>query len=205
MCFGGGNRAAKQAEAAEAERQARISRSVGDINAAFQGREAQYTGVADAVRQSLGKQLQKQQSDAARQLKFGLARGGLTGGSVAVDTGKTLGDEFNQATIGVENRAQTAASDLRAKDEASRLSMISLAQSGNDIGNAAAQTASMLNANIGAAKADNAVNTLGEAFGGSAQTYKKWQEAAATRRGLRDSEVYTAPFSRGGAALGGSP
>lgn len=198
MCFGGGNKAAAAAQQQEAERQARISGTVANINSAFAGREGQYSAIQDTVRQSLGKQLAKQQGDAARQLKFSLARGGLTGGSVAADTGKNLADEFNTATIGVEQKAQGAGADLRARDEASRLSMIGLAQSGNDVGNAAAQTASMLNANIGAAKADNAVNTLGDVFGGSASTYKKMQEAAALRRGIKDADPYAAISRTGG-------
>lgn len=201
MCFGGGgDDAAKAAEQAEQQRQGRISSSVAGINRAFGNRDAQYKTFADAVRKRLGTQLQKQQGDAARNLKFSLARGGLTGGSVAVDTGRDLADEFSKATIGVESKAQGAAADLRAKDEASRLSMISLTQSGADVGNAASQTASMLNANIGAARADNTANTLGDVFGGTAQTYKTMQESAALRKGLRQSEIYANPFTRGSGA-----
>jgi hypothetical protein len=203
MCFGGNKNASRAAEQAEQQRQARISSTVGNINSAFQGREGQYQQIADTVRESLGKQLARQKTDASRNLKFSLARGGLTGGSVAVDTGKNLADEFNTATLGVEQKAQGASADLRARDEASRLSMIGLAQSGNDVGNAAAQTASMLNANVGAAKADNAVNTLGEVFGGSASTYKRMQENAALRRGIRDADPYAAVSRTGG--FGGKP
>lgn len=198
MCFGGGNKAAAAAERQEAERQARISGTVKDINSAFAGRDGQYAAAADAVRQNLTKQLTRQKTDTARNLKFSLARSGLTGGSVAVDSGRDLADEFSRATLGVEQKALGAGADLRARDEASRLQMISLAQSGNDVGNAAAQTASMLQANAGAARAQNAVDTLGDAFGGSASTYKKMQEAAAMRRGIRDADPYAAISRTGG-------
>lgn len=193
---------AEQAAAAEAQRQAAISGNVGRINSAYAGREGQYTDFIDALRKTYGTELNRQQTDASRQLKFGLARGGLTGGSSAVFAGKNLAREANQGTLNAESKAQGALSDLRAKDEQSRLSMISLAQSGSDIGDAATQTANALRANIGGAQAANTASGLGETFGGTAATYKAMQEAAALRRGLKQSEIYAQPFMRGSGATG---
>lgn len=188
----------------EAARQARISGNVADINKAYAGRGAQYDQYLTAVRKQLGDQLTRQQTDTSRNLKFGLARNGLTGGSAAVDSGKTLADEFSRGAIGVESKAQGAKASLQAADEASRNSLIGLAQAGGDIGDAAGQTASLLNANIGTARASDAANTLGDVFGGTAATYKSMQEAANLRRGLKDSAVYANPFTRGAGATGSS-
>lgn len=200
--------AAEAAARAEAERQATISANVGRINSAYAGRENQYADFIDALRKTYGTELTRQQTDASRQLKFGLARGGLTGGSQAVFAGQNLAREANQGTLTAESKAQGALADLRAKDEQSRLSMISLAQSGADIGDAATQTANALRANIGAAQSSNLASGLGEVFGGTAATYKAMQEAAALRRGLKSSELYASPFTRGsgatGAGLGGT-
>lgn len=184
---------AEDASAAEleAQRQARISKNVTDINSAYGGRQGQYDAYLAAIRKNLGDQLQKQQTTAARNLKFSLARGGLTGGSVAVDKGTDLQDEFRKGSLDVESKAQAGGAALQQKDEQSRLSLISLAQSGGDIGNAAEQTASMLQANTGAALNDSGVQSLGDVFGGTAATYKQMQESANLRRGLRDSDIYS--------------
>lgn len=178
------------AAALEAERQARISKNVGDINSAFGNRQGQYDAYLAAVRKNLGSQLTKQQGVASRNLKFSLARGGLTGGSAAVDKGADLQDEFRKGALDVESKAQSGAAGLQQKDEASRLSLISLAQAGGDIGDAAGQTASMLQANTQGALNESGTQTLGDVFGSTAQTYKTMQEAANLRRGLRDSDIY---------------
>lgn len=191
---------AADAAAAEDQRQARISTNVGNINSAFAGRQGQYDDFVAAMRKQYGDELQRQQTKASQQSKFALARGGLTGGSAAVTAGKELGREFTQGTIAAEGKASGALSDLQAKDEQSRLGMISLAQSGSDIGNAATQTANALRANIGAASSSGIANGLGDVFGNTAATYKNMNEAASLRRGLKSSEIYANPFTRGSGA-----
>lgn len=196
MC-GGGDDAAKEAQKAENERQARISGNVTDINAAFRGREPQYADFTNALRENYNSELNRQRTNATRQSKFSLARSGLTGGSAAIDTGRTLNREAQQGVLQAEREVQGKAAQLRGQDETSRLSMISLAQSGSDIGNAASQTANALRANIEGARNTNVAEGLGDVFGGTADIYRKQQEAAARRRGLKDANVYANPFTRG--------
>lgn len=197
MCFGGGDKATKRAEQAEAARQAQISGNVGSINAAFRGREPQYADVGNALRSRLNTELAQKRGEASRQTKFALAKSGLTGGSAAIDAGRRLTREGQEGTLGVERMARAGEADLRAKDEASRLQLISLAQSGSDIGNAGQQAASMLRSNIDSAKNANLVNGLGDVFGSSANAYKRAQDAAARRRGLSEASTYAKAFSRG--------
>jgi hypothetical protein len=193
---------AQDAAAQEAARQKAIAQNVQSINKAYAGREGQYGDFVGALRKQYGADLGRQQTAAARNLKFGLARGGLTGGSAAVDAGRNLSRENAQATIAAESKATQAGADLRARDEQSRLSMISLAQAGANIGDAAGQTANALRANIESARAAGQTQGLGELFGGTAQTYKSMQEAAALRKGLKYSEIYANPFTRGSGAGG---
>lgn len=201
MC-GSSNRAARAAEQAERERQARVGANVESINRAFAGREGQYADFLDALRSYYTSDLNRQQQDASRQLKFALARSGLTGGSQAAYAGKELAREANRGAITAEQRAQKALASLRAQDEQSRLAMISLAQSGQNIGDAATQTANALRANINAAQSEGLASGLGDVFGNTAATYKAMKEAAALRRGLKDSEIYANPFTRGSGAGG---
>lgn len=189
--------AEERAAAAEEARQGRISANVTGINSAFAGREPQYAQFTDALRQRLNTQFGQQRAQATRQNKFALAKQGLTGGSAAVDAGKRLTREGQEGALQVERTAQGAAADLRAKDEAARAQMISLAQSGSDIGNAAQQTAQMLRANIGSAQNQNLTEGLGNIFGGTAQAYRTARDAAERRRGLSDATTYARAFSRG--------
>jgi hypothetical protein len=200
MCGGGqgeARRAREDAKRTEDARQARIGSNVADINSAFDGREPQYVKLGQALRERLNEGIDLQRRDAARQSKFALARGGLVGGSAANDANAVLQREGREATLAGERQAQQGVAKLRAADEDARSRMISLAQSGNDIGNASRQTASALQANIMGAQSGAEVSQLGELFGNTAKTYRTQQDAAARRRGLNDAKVYGAAFQRG--------
>lgn len=185
-----------RAAAAEAARQGRITSNVTSINSAFSGRQPQYDALGGALRERFNTDLAKQRENATRQTKFSLARGGLTGGSAAIDAGRNLTREAQEGVIQAERKARGGVADLQARDEATRSQLIGLAQSGNDIGNAASQTAQALRANLGSAN-DSLVNGLGEVFGNTAQAYRTQQDAAARRRGLSEASTYTKAFSRG--------
>jgi hypothetical protein len=195
MC-GGGDDAAKAAQKAEAERQAQISTNVKAINSAFAGRQPQYADLGAALRARYGAELERQRGVATRQSKFALARGGLIGGSAQIDAGRLLAREGTEGTLAAERAARGGVADLQAQDEAARLQMISLAQSGADIGNAASQTAAQLRANLASAQSKNLASGLGDVFGSTAAAYRAQQDAAQRRRGLQDASVYTKPFSR---------
>lgn len=197
MCMPDPDKATKRAERAEADRQKQISGNVASINQAFAGREGQYGQLSQAVRDRLNTQFQQQRGVATRQNKFALAKQGLTGGSAAIDAGRRLTREGQEGAINVERQAQSAGADLRAKDEQARSNLISLAQSGGNIGNAGQQTASMLQANLAGAQNQNLVNGLGDVFGGTAQAYRTAQDAAQRRKGLSEATTYARAFSRG--------
>ena len=189
MCMGGGGDSASKAAAAqEAQRQQTISDNVTAINSAYANRGAQYSDYQNALQQQYATELNRQQATAARNLKFALARGGLTGGSAATDQGKLLGQETAQGTLAAQQQVQGAVSNLKAKDEATRQQMISLAQSGGDIGNA---------------KAVNVEQGLGDVFGGISKNIEAQNNAAALRKGISTGSAYANPFSRTSGGLGG--
>lgn len=189
MCGGGGN-ASAAAQAQEAQRQANISENVNQIDSAFAGRAPQYQQYLNATRNLYQTELGRQQGVASRNLKFALARSGLTGSSVAADQGNELGREMAQGSIQAEQKAQSGLADLESKDNAERLQLISLAQSGADIGNSATQSADALRANLGAAMNGSTANALGDIFGGVTQSVNNFNNAAATRRGVNNSNQY---------------
>lgn len=198
MCFGSGSdKAVKQAEEQERRRQEMIAGNVGRINSAFSGRQTQYDALGAALRAQLRTDLGRKTQDMARQNRFSLARSGLTGGSAAIDAGKVLAREAQDATVAGERQVRGAVAGLQSQDEAARTNLISLAQSGGNIGNAAQQTASMLRANIGTAANQNLADNLGDVFGETGAAIKARRDANERRRGLNDATAYANAFSRG--------
>jgi len=197
MCISGSNKATRQAAAQEAERQAEIARGTDLIDQAFAARQPQYDDFVSALREHYTADAERQKEIADRQLRFSMARGGLTGGSAQVDANTELGREFSEGILGAERQAQVGLADLMAKDDASRMNLLALVQSGADATTAAQQAGTAMRSNIQGAKAGGLAQGLGDIFGGTANLYKQQQEAAARRRGLKEAEIYANPFSRG--------
>lgn len=195
MCFGGTNDASDAASAQAEEQQASINSNVQDIQQAFAGRQTQYNNYLDALNTSYQTQLNLQQSQASRGLKFALARGGLTGSSVAADQGGELQREMGQGTVTAEEQAQAKLAGLQSSDQAEKQQMIALAQSGAGVGNIGEQTATGLEANLNNAQSNLGPNTLGSVFGGISNDVTSMNLAAQTRMGLRAAQAYTSPFS----------
>lgn len=196
MC-GGGDDASRRAEQREAQRQAQIRQATQAIDRVFNQRSGQQQDFVNALREFFTTDVRRQQEEAQRNLKFGLARGGLTGGSAAVDAGTLLGEEFTKGLLTAEQSAQGALADLQARDEQSRQALLALAQTGLQPGTAAARASEAIRANIEGARARNLAEGIGNVFGGTADVFRRAEEAAERRRGLRESEIFADPFSRG--------
>ena len=191
MGAGAGNSATRRAERAENARQARMAQGEREVNAAFDapGRQQQYADFLKAVREGYMLDANKQKAIADRRLKFALARSGNTGGSVAIDQNRTLGEEFTKGIIGSENRAQGALADLKSDDENSRQALISMIRSGADATTAASRMMSMGASNASGAKSRALTDGIGDIFSGTSDLYLRAEDAAARRRGARDAQV----------------
>ena len=196
MCGGGDSSASEAAEAREKERLAEIKRATGAIDSAFNNRGGQQQDFVTALRSFLSGDVRKQQKIASRGLKFGLARSGLTGGSAAVDTGRTLGEEFSSGLLKAERGAQAGLSDLKSSDEAARLQLLQLAQSGLSTTTASQRAAEAIRSNLAGAKSRISSSGVADVFGKTSDLFRKQEEAAERRRGLSEAEVFADPFSR---------
>ena len=195
MC-GGGDTASAEAANREFRRQDDVRAATQSIDKIFDARGGQQQDFVNALRDFFTTDVRRQKTDADRQLKFGLARGGLTGGSAAKDAGVTLGEEFTRGLLSAEEKAQGSLANLRAQDESSRQSLLALAQTGLAPGTAAARASESIRANIEGAKSRGLSEGIGNVFGGTADIFRKQQEAAERRRGLKEAEVFSDPFSR---------
>ncbi|WP_313116413.1 hypothetical protein [Stenotrophomonas indicatrix] len=197
-----GESAADVAARMEMERQERIRESQGRINQVFDNprRARDIADFVSATRSRLTDDLNRQNTDATRELKFSLARGGLSGGSVNVDQNRRLGDEYNRGLLNVEGRAQGAGAQLEAADQNMRAQLIQLATSGLDSTTAASQAAAGLRSNFENARSQASADQLGDQFATIGGFVKSRREEAARRQANRDANFN---LYGGGAAYGG--
>jgi hypothetical protein len=111
-----------------------------------------YDRVRDDVYGLQANRLNENREDTLRKLRFGLARTGLTGGSADVSAQGLEQREFGRALMDASNTAQSAADEVRANDERTRLNLISQMRSGLDAGNATQNALSQMASNVDAAK-----------------------------------------------------
>lgn len=184
MGSGGAGRAQRAAEETEARRQAQVSATTGRINAIFDSpqRQQQYMDLGDALMGYFRQDADRQQAVADRNLRFSLARSGLTGGTAAADAGAQQRGEYLRGLLGGSQRAQGAVADLRGQDATTRAQLIQLAQAGADATTAASQAAQGMQASVGNARANALAQGLGDIFGGTSALIQQQAQAAALRR-----------------------
>lgn len=142
-------------------RQENIESAFNTLGDMFSGREGLYDQVADDT-YALGKEyLDEEKGEAARQLKFSLARSGLSGGSVDIDKRSELNTRYLDGLSMARAEADSAASAFRNQDMALRNNLMGLAAGGNISGE---QLASF-GAPVGTAPV-SAPSNLGQTFVG---------------------------------------
>lgn len=181
------NSAANQATKAEKERQAAIRGTQVAVNRIFDDprRQAEIADYVGAVRQLQTQDLDRQKGAADRELRFALARGGLTGGSTQIDQARRLGEDYTRGALEVDRGARAAGANLEAADQDARARLIQLATSGLDATTAAQQSAAALRSNL--AGANPTANALGEVFTNVQPFFKSSRDDAARRRANQDA------------------
>lgn len=184
FCGGGSNKAQQQAAQNENAQQQQIDLTDKKINSIYSSpeRQQQYTDLARNTTNFYQQELDRQQTNAARNLKFALARGGQLGGSVQADQSGVLGRDYTRGLLSAQQRGLTAADQLRAADQSSKAQLYNEAQSGLDSGTAARMATEALTGNLASAQDNAQVNQLGDMFGNLSDFYSKSQEANNNRR-----------------------
>ena len=133
--------------------------------------DALYADQKTAVYDLNKREVDRQAAEAERLNRFGLARSGLLGGSVNVDSVADLDRRTNEGLMRAGGIADQAAADLKTQDERTRSNLISLAQSGIDTGTAAQQALKGLEVNSANAASARAGATVGGLFNDLSQAY----------------------------------
>ena len=158
----------------EQERQQKAQEAIAAINEIFDNanRQALYQDQRDAVYALNTKEVERQAAEAERANRFAMARNGLLGGSVDVDSNAELNRRTNEGLAQAGGIADAAMADLQAADENARNNLVSMANAGTDATTAAQLSTNALKQNADAATADKAIASVGDLFGSLSNAYR---------------------------------
>jgi hypothetical protein len=179
-----GNGAANALASANADQQAQIQNSVNQIQNAYgsPNRQSQYTAYGNNLQNYYTGQVNNQEAINARNLKFAMARSGLTGGSAAIDSNTQLQKDYTQGLLQASQAAASGVNSLKQADIGSENQLVSAAQGGGSIGSIPGQVATAQAANLGAGQNYANAGALSNLFAGTAGIYNAEQGAAALRK-----------------------
>jgi hypothetical protein len=181
--MGTNNSAANAANAANNQRQQGINNAISQINSAYDSssRNAQINSYGTNLQNYYTGQVNQQEAINARNLKFAMARSGLTGGSAAVDSNTQLQQDYTKGLLQASNAAQSGVASLQQSDINAKNQLTSLAEQGAYTGAIPTQISQAQSASLGAAQNYGGANALGNLFSGTAGIYQNEQTAAANR------------------------
>ena len=143
--------------------------------------EAQRNAGYDKVRQSnLGlmmNDIARNRDDTTRNVGFGLQRNGLFGGSVDVDTHKSITDANQRSVIQANQLADSQVASMRSNDESTRADLISRINAGLDADSAAATASQRMEINRQQALAEPSSGVLNNLFSGIGGALNSYQYA----------------------------
>lgn len=182
MC-GGSDDAADEARRQEAARRRRIEQGTNRVNQLFQSRKN--SGIYDQYEQDtlglLRDRLDESKEEAARKLRFALARSGTVGGSNQVDQQANLRESSSLALLDAIRRARAARANLVSTDQEDKQNLLGLVQSGMSAGQAAREAAAAMKANTAMAQQFELPQTFDQFFADIA-AYNAAQQRARARR-----------------------
>lgn len=157
----------------EKERQRRVQEATNAINNIFNNanRGALYSKQRDAVYRLNSDEVNRQAAEAERDNRFALARNGLLGGSVDVDSNAELQRRTNKGLLSASGIADDAAARLRGADEATKQNLLSMAQQGLNGADVGSMATAQLQNNLNQRASDQTIAQVGNLFGDLANAY----------------------------------
>lgn len=131
--------------------------------------------------------LSKQRDVAGRDLKFNVARSGLTGGSVDVDKNGELATRYSDGVLSSNTNADGIVNNIRAKDESTRADLISRINAGMDATSATTSALAQMQNNQNQGRIDGQSNLLANFFNGIAGGVGAYQYAGGANTAQQQS------------------
>jgi len=160
-------------------------------------REASYRTLGNDVMAARMPQLDKQREQAARLLKDQLARTGQVGGSLALDQGAEITDNYGRGVLDMENQKEAAINTGRAQDEQTRIDLITRIRAGMDQGSALASAASQTQSNIAQTRDSALAQNMQDYFSGMGYLYGQNQQQNAYQQRMKQLGVSGPSASNG--------
>ena len=184
----GSDKAYKQAQADEAARRAQMEGNIKRIEGIFSDprRAAEIQDYIGANRDYMFKDLDRRKETQDRNLKFSLARSGLSGGSTDVDQNRALSETYLRGVSEAERRAQQAGAQLESADQQSKQGLISTIMAGGDVSTAAQNASQMMRTNIEQNRLTNTQGAFDSLFGDFGDIYTQSREDAGERRASQE-------------------
>jgi hypothetical protein len=185
---GSSNKAYKQARADEERRRREIQSAQRRIEGIFASPEREqqvrdFINANLALRQS---ELDRGHRDAGLDLKFALARSGLSGGSADIDQNADLAENYFRGSAEAVRAAENAGAQLRAQDQSSKQQLFAQLLGGADATTAAQNAGQMMRTNAALAGEEGIYGAFDNLFGQFADLNKASKVAAGERRASRD-------------------
>lgn len=207
MCGGDASKPVREQEKYEQERLAKTNATAAAIRRAFDNpsRQAEIGDYEDATQKLYMRSFDRQHGDAARELKFAMARTGQGTGQVGVDKGAELTRQYGDGVLKITRAAKQAGARLRAADKDTEGRLIGMAQGGLDMTNTYQMALTGMRDNVRAAQAEAVPEGLGQAFAGLADTYQFSQEAKHYQRGYQQAATGNGTTPNWMSAYGAAP
>jgi hypothetical protein len=165
-----------------------------DLNAKSGQRQNLYSKIGQDATNVAMTDLNKERDITERELKFQLARNGLSGGSRDIDANRDILDNYQQGVLKASNLGTQTANDARSSDEKTRVNLINSIQAGLTAGDAVQQAYAGMSNN--AASAQDAANAT--SLAGFFDVLRSQQEKSQYQAGVNSTQqqTFTSPYSK---------
>ena len=138
-------------------------------------RDAGYEQIRSSNMAIMNEDINRNRNDAARMLKFGLSRAGLSGGSVDIDENRNLTDANQRSIIQANQLSDNQVQQVRAKDESDYATAIQKIDAGLDADTAITTATQAVKNNRDQAISDPTSSSLNNLFASIGNAWSNYQ------------------------------
>lgn len=160
-----------------ADYNAQVQAKQNELTSTAQNRDALYQEVRDNAYNAGKRELDENQANAARKLKFELFATGQNGGSNDIDENALLKRTYDKGILDLGAKADAAKADFQNADQNTRLQLLQSIDNGMDQGSALSQAAASMQTAADKAAADASGTSLGDLFATAGLLYDQSQLA----------------------------